>query len=149
MALLLETPPIIWFLIGLALLLAELVLPGLIVIFFGVGAWLTALAFLIFDLSFNAQLIVFMLSSVFSLLLFRKSLQKRWWEKRHSVNELTDEFLGRTCSVTVPILPGPAGGKVNFKGTTWKALANVEIPAGETVRIIGKDSIVLLVEPVL
>jgi membrane protein implicated in regulation of membrane protease activity len=148
MAQLFENPAIIWFLIGLALLLAELVMPGLIVIFFGVGAWVAGLAFLVFDLSFNSQLVVFMVTSLLSLLLFRKSLQQRWWEKRHPVNELTDEFMGRTCQVTVPILPGPGGGKVNFKGTTWKALSNVEIPAGQTVRIIGKDSIILLVEPV-
>lgn len=143
-----ENPAVIWFLIGLALLLAELLLPGLIVLFFGLGAWVAGLAFLIFDLSFNGQLIVFMLASLLSLVLMRRSLQKRWWQKQHPVNELADEFLGRTCQVTVAILPGPGGGKVNFKGTTWKALANEEIPAGQTVRIIGKDSIVLLVEPV-
>jgi inner membrane protein len=148
MAQLFQNPAIIWFLIGLALLLAELALPGLIVIFFGLGAWTAALAFLLFDLSFNGQLIVFMAASLLNLVLLRRSLQQRWWQRRQRGTELTDEFLGRTCSVTVPILPGPGGGKVHFKGTTWKALANVEIPAGETVRIIGKDSIVLLVEPV-
>jgi inner membrane protein len=147
MAQLFENPAIIWFLVGLALLLAELLLPGLIVVFFGVGAWVAGLAFLIFEVSFNGQLIVFILSSMLSLVLFRRSLQKRWWQKQHPVNELADEFLGRSCQVTVPIVPGPTGGKVHFKGTTWKALANMEIPAGQTVRIIGKDSIVLLVEP--
>jgi inner membrane protein len=148
MAQLFENPAIIWFLLGLGLMLGELLLPGLIVIFFGVGAWVAALAFLVFDLSFNGQLTVFILSSLLSLVLFRRSLQKRWWQKQHPVNELADEFLGRTCQVTIPIVPGPGGGKVSFKGTTWKALANEEIPAGQTVRIIGKDSIVLLVEPV-
>jgi membrane protein implicated in regulation of membrane protease activity len=146
---LLENPALFWFLIGLALLLAELAFPGLIVIFFGAGAWITGLVFILFDFSFNGQLIVFILSSILSLVFFRKSLQQRWWQKRYSGNELADEFLGRTCSVTVPILPGPGGGKVYFKGTTWKAVANVEIPAGNTVRIIGKDSIVLLVEPIV
>lgn len=142
-----ENPALIWFMIGLILLLAELALPGLIVVFFGAGAWITALACLFLDISFNSQLILFMVISVLSLVLFRKSLQKHWWQKQHSVNELTDEFLGRTCTVAVDIQPGPAGGKVTFKGTTWKALSTESIPAGETVRIIGKDSIVLLVEP--
>jgi membrane protein implicated in regulation of membrane protease activity len=146
---LIQNPALIWFLLGLALLLAELVLPGLIVIFFGAGAWVAALAFLVFDLSFNGQLIVFMASSLLNLLLLRRSLQQRWWQKRHGMNEITDEFMGRTCTVTTDILPGPAGGKVIFKGTTWKALSNVNVAAGETVRIIGKDSIVLLVEPII
>ena len=145
---LIENAAVIWFLIGLALLLAELAFPGLIVIFFGAGAWITGLGYILFDLSFNGQLIVFIFSSILALVLFRNSLQQRWWQKRYSGNELADEFLGRTCSVIEPILPGPNGGKVYFKGTTWKAVANVEIPAGNTVRIIGKDSIVLLVEPI-
>lgn len=142
-----DNPAIIWFAVGLILLLAELILPGLIVIFFGIGAWITALAFLFFDVSFNSQLLIFILSSVLSLVLLRKSLKNRWWDERSSVNELTDEFMGRTCLVIDTVLPGPVGGKVRFKGTTWKALANVEIQSGETARIIGKDSIVLLVEP--
>lgn len=143
-----ENSALIWFLVGLALLLAELAVPGLILLFFGVGAWVTALVFLAFEISFNVQLLVFLASSILSLVLLRRSLQQRWWQKRHSGNELTDEFLGRTCTVLVAIRPGPTGGKVQFKGTIWKALANVEIPAGQTVRIIGKDSIVLLVEPI-
>ena len=142
-----ENPAIIWFAIGLVLLLAELALPGLIVMFFGLGAWVTALVYLLFDLSFNNQLLVFILSSILSVVILRRSLKNRWWKQRKSVNELADEFMGRTCSVVHTILPGPVGGKVNFKGTTWKALAKVEIRAGETARIIGKDSIVLFVEP--
>lgn len=142
-----ENPAIIWFAIGLILLVAELALPGLIVIFFGLGAWVTALAYLLFDLSFNSQLIVFILSSIFSVVLLRRSLKNRWWKQRKPINELADEFMGRTCSVVYTILPGPVGGKVNFKGTTWKAIAKVEIKVGETARIIGKDSIVLYVEP--
>ena len=142
-----ENPAIIWFVIGLILLLAELALPGLIVIFFGLGAWVTALAYTVFDLSFNSQLLLFIFASLLNIILLRRSLKRRWWKQQQPVNELADEFIGRTCSVINTILPGPIGGKVYFKGTTWKAQAQVEILAGETVRIISKDSIVLFVEP--
>ena len=40
------TAEVIWFLIGVGLLLLELVAPGLIFVFFGIGAWITAAALL-------------------------------------------------------------------------------------------------------
>lgn len=34
---------VIWFVIGLSLFLLEFIFPGLVLIFFGVGAWITAI----------------------------------------------------------------------------------------------------------
>lgn len=64
-----------WFILGIVFLIAELFLPGFIIMFFGVGALITALLtqFGIIS-SFNIQIIVFIASSVISLLTFRK----RW-----------------------------------------------------------------------
>ena len=57
-------PEVIWFLIGIALLVMEFLLPGLIVAFFGAGACVVALICLLTDISLNAQLIIFISSSV-------------------------------------------------------------------------------------
>jgi len=51
----LSDPAVIWFLIGLGLLLLELVLPGLVILFFGAGAWVTALACVLHDFNLNWQ----------------------------------------------------------------------------------------------
>jgi len=147
MAQLFQNPAILWFALGLILLLAELALPGLIVVFFGIGAWLTALAYLFFDLTFNAQLVVFIVTSILNLVLLRRLLLYKWSYPRYSRNELSEEFIGKNCIVTENIIPGPLGGKVSFRGTTWTAKANTLIPAGETVRIRSKESIILFVEP--
>jgi len=58
-------PVLFWFFLGLFLLLAEIFLPVFVIIFFGIGAWVTTLLFL-FGLieSFNIQLVVFLVSSV-------------------------------------------------------------------------------------
>jgi len=142
-----QNPAILWFILGLVFLLAELALPGLIVLFFGVGAWVTALAYLLFDLSFNAQLVVFIGTSVLNLILLRRVVVHKWSYPQYSRNELNDEFIGKNCIVTENIIPGPVGGKVSFRGTTWTAKANIPISAGETVRIRNKESIILFVEP--
>ena len=41
------TPEIIWFLVGLVLLILEFAMPGLIIGFFGVGAWVVAIVCLV------------------------------------------------------------------------------------------------------
>ena len=46
----LQDPAVIWFLVGLGLLLLELALPGLVILFFGAGAWVTALVCAITDI---------------------------------------------------------------------------------------------------
>ena len=51
-------PELIWFIAGLIMLLAEFAMPGLIIFFFGVGAWLVALICLFIDISINIQLII-------------------------------------------------------------------------------------------
>jgi membrane protein implicated in regulation of membrane protease activity len=64
---------LLWFLVGLVLLISELALPGFVIVFFGVGAWITGLLVGVGLLSsFNAQILVFLISSVLTLALFRR-----------------------------------------------------------------------------
>ena len=64
-------PEVIWFIIGLALLISEFILPGVVIIFFGIGAWVTTIFILIFGISLNYQLVVFISTSLLSLALLR------------------------------------------------------------------------------
>src|SRR5688500_1305870 len=67
---------VIWFIIGFLCFLLEFVLPGLILFFFAVGAWIVATLSLFIDMSLNTQLIVFLASSTLAIILFRKSVSK-------------------------------------------------------------------------
>jgi membrane protein implicated in regulation of membrane protease activity len=60
---------IVWFLIGLGLVLAELAVPGIILVFIGVAAWIVAILDWCGVESFSIQLWVFGLVSV-GLLVF-------------------------------------------------------------------------------
>ncbi len=135
---------VIWFIIGFALFLLEFVLPGLILFFFAVGAWIVAILSLFFDLSINAQLIIFLVSSILTTLLFRKGVKKIILARKHS-SEIEDEFLGKTGKAETYISPGK-NGKVDFKGTSWDARSEDIIEPGENVTIIGNDSILLIVK---
>ena len=135
---------VIWFIIGFSCFLLEFVLPGLILFFFAVGAWIVAILSLFIDMSLNTQIVVFLGSSLLTILLFRKWVKQIIWTKKHST-ELEDEFLGKTGKALTYIGPGQ-NGKVDFKGTTWDARSEDSIEMGDNVIIIGNDSILLIVK---
>lgn len=138
---------VIWFIIGFVLFLLEFVIPGLIVFFFGVGAWIVAILTLFFDLSINVQLIIFVVSSALTIVLLRKWIKRIIYGKHHSRELLEDEFMGRTARAISSISPGE-NGKVDFKGTTWPAASGDYINEGENVTIVGNESILLIVKKI-
>ncbi len=140
-------PELIWFLIGFVLFLLELVLPGFVIFFFGVGAWITALLCLVANPGINLQVIVFAVTSVLALAALRKMLQQRFLFARDNLSEsVEDEFSGKEAVAVTDIIPGKKG-KVDFKGTTWNAEADSEIAEGQTVIIKNKENFKLFVEP--
>ena len=106
---------VIWFIAGFIFFLLEFAVPGLILFFFAVGAWIVAILSLFYDFSLNTQLSIFLVSSVLTILLFRRWVRKIIWAKKLPT-ELEDEFIGKTGKAETPIGPD-RNGKVNFKGT--------------------------------
>ena len=141
-------PEVIWFLVGLALLILEFAMPGLIIFFFGVGACIVAVVCLVTEISINVQLIIFIGASVLSLLLLRKWLKGVFLGhtvSKQNLKENLEEFIGQRAVVIERIVP-KAGGKVEFHGTNWTAQADQEIAEGTVVEIIGKDNLTFKVK---
>lgn len=140
-------PELFWFFIGLGLLLAELVIPGFFIIFFGIGAWITALVCLIWEPSVNLQMIIFAGTSILALLGLRKMIQKRLFYKTEGDSAgIEDEFTGKEA-VAATDFGQDLTGKVHFKGTTWMAESKFPIREGQRIIIIRKDNMKLIVEP--
>lgn len=140
-------PELVWFILGLILLLMELVLPGFVIFFFGVGAWITALVCLISSPGINLQVIIFTITSILALLAFRRMIQNKFiYNKDDRSVEVEDEFTGKEAVASVNFGPGKKG-KVEFKGTSWKAESESEIQAGQAVIISRKEDFTLTVEP--
>lgn len=144
----LSRPELVWFIIGLALFLLELVIPGFVIFFFGIGAWITALLCLIAEPDINVQVIVFAIASVASLFAFRRMIRRKFfYDKNAQSEEVEDEFTGKEAIATVNFGEDKQG-KVEFKGTTWKAESQSPVVTGQRVRIINKENIKLIVEPI-
>ena len=140
-------PELVWFILGLILLLAELVLPGFVIFFFGVGAWITALVCLFFNPGINLQVVIFAVTSVIVLLIFRKMIRNKFIYNKNDISgEIEDEFTGKEA-VAVADFGADKTGKVEFKGTSWKAELKSEIVAGQKVIIQEKDNFKLIVKP--
>ena len=143
----LREPATIWFLLGLVFLLSEFVLPGLIILFFGIGCWVTSATLLVVpDLSFNFQLIIFLISSLLSLALLRSTLKKWLGNKEKNMEGELEEYVNKNCIAESDIIP-EIGGKVSFKGTAWTAHSNTKIKKGDTVVIKEVEGISFIVEP--
>jgi membrane protein implicated in regulation of membrane protease activity len=141
-------PEVIWFLVGLVLLLMEFAIPGLIVFFFGVGAWIVAVVCLFTEVSLNWQLGIFIGSSVLSLVLLRSWVKGIFLGHVTGKQDLTEElkdFVGERAVVKEAITP-KRPGKVELHGTNWEAEADVAIPEGADVEIVGKDNLTLKVK---
>ena len=92
----LSDPAVIWFLVGLGLLLLELALPGLVILFFGAGAWVTALVCAFTDINLNWQILIFLVASLLGLVLLRKYLKKRFFGRTDKeIDDQLEEFIGR------------------------------------------------------
>ena len=142
------SPIIIWFVVGLVLILMEFIIPGLVIVFFGLGAWVAAIFVSIFPLmAFWVQMMIFTVFAVASLVLLRRTLKKRFFSNQEDAeSEGLDDYIGQKAVVEKAIKNGE--GKILFKGVSWSAYAEEDIPEGTKVTIIDKDSIKLKVKTI-
>lgn len=142
------TSALYWFITGVMLLLLEMAVPGFILFFFGVGAWVTALLSWLMPLGISSQILIFTVSSVVSLLTLRRLVQRTFIGDSVSTDD-PDELAEKGAHVEVveEIIP-PAEGKVKYSGTTWRAVSDTSLRAGALAEIVAQDGLVMKVKGV-
>lgn len=140
---------LVWLSVGLALIVLEPLIPGLVVIFLGFGALLTALLVFLGVLpGMTGQIFFWLISSGVMIALLREQVRKIFpsLEKREGSDET--DYLDREVEV-VSIVDGTSDrGRVRFMGTTWKARCQdpgEQIPVGSYAKIAGRDNLTLIV----
>lgn len=138
----------IWFIAGLVLVLMEFVAPGVIAVFFGVGAWVVSLALWLGVIeSVPMQCTVFGASSLLLLFLLRRYVTT--WFVGGTLNQggnVDEEFVGKRVLVVQAIGGGEDGGKVELKGAEWTAYSKDPLEAGSHAVVVERDGINLIVE---
>lgn len=144
--------PLIWFAIGLVCVGLEIVMPGFVIFWLGVGGLLTSLGVFIGLIpagSAEFQWAFFFISSLLFLVLWHFYF-KRFF-KQDVVDETRDptisELSGRVVKAILGDIPGEVELHTYYHGIKrWQAEAGTTIDEGEEVRVIEARGIRLFVE---
>ena len=131
---------LIWIIIAVIFIVAELLTGSFILIFFGIGAVVSGLCALWFGTNFAWQLVIFVAVSIITLVFLRKLSIKTF---RGKINKFEDDYhnsiVGKTAVVSKDIVP-PAVGEVKYSGSFWPAVSDMAIQAGQTVEIAARNN---------
>ena len=137
---------VFWLIAMVVLLIIEAVVPGLISIWFALGA-LAALIAALFHAPFWLQLTWFLVVSILTLILTRPFVKKYVNNRVTPTN--ADMVIGKDAVVTEPINNLQEKGAVRLDGKIWSARmadesAGAEV--GETVRILRIEGVKVIVD---
>ena len=140
----------IWFLLGLILVLSEFAVPGVILVFFGVGAWVVATStYFGITGSLESQVLLFSITSIALLIFLRKWIKGKFYGHVSDEQDLTqnlNEFIGKEVLVKNDVIPGEPGGKVEFKGADWSAVSDEYIQNGKLATITERNGLTLKIK---
>lgn len=141
------TPGLVWLIAALALGGAELIVPGVFLVFLAFAAAVVGVFLMLFpDLPLWAQFLAFAAWSVIAVLVGR-----RWYADNRPestdplLNDRVARLLGEVVTVTQAIDGGR--GRVRVGDGEWLAIG-ADVPAGTRVRVTGVRDTALIVEPI-
>ena len=143
----LELGPWGWWALGLVLLAAEVVAPGMFLVWIGIAAILTgAVSLLLWEASFwvwQVQLVFFALLAVVAVFVGRRLLAGSDASAEPLLNQRGARLIGRTAVLEKPITEGR--GRIRLDDTTW-TVSGPDLPAGARVKVTGSSGGRLTVE---
>jgi len=130
-----------WIVGGIVLVLAELAIPSFFIVWFGLGALLTGLLTLAFDLSVTAQLATWTLASLAMVGLWFRVFKQSF--VKTLVGTADGEVIGEIGLLVSAVAPFERG-KVRFQrpvlgSEEWVCLADAAIAAGERVKVVAVE----------
>lgn len=143
---LLAVPGLAWLILAAVLAIAELLAPGIFLVFIAAGAAVTGIVTLLvpaFDLVF--EVFLFAAASAAAV-----AIGRRWYRQNPVpsedplLNDRVARLIGQVVTVVEPIVSGQ--GRVKVGDGEWLA-SGPDAPAGAQVRIIGGRGGSLDVEP--
>ena len=141
----------LWLSSGIFFTAIEFLVPGLVMVFVGLGALTVALGMYFGYIDDNVQqFITFFLSSIIYLLTLR-FLVLRFVPsvtRKENIDE-DEEVMGSIVEIVADINSGEFG-RVEHSGSSWQARAEGDqtILKGEKVKIIGRDNITWIVQKI-
>ena len=135
----------VWIAVGFVLAAAEILVPGVFLIWLAGAALLTGLIVLIFPIGVPLQVVVFAVLAIAAVFIGRNYLRANPVEEVDpKMNRRGMRLAGEIAVVTSAIDGGI--GRVKHGDSEWLA-KGCDAAVGDKVRISGSDGAVLVVEP--
>lgn len=144
-----ELGPWNWMVLGFVLLAAEILVPGVFLLWIGIAALLTgALSLQLWSLeiwSWQLQVLVFLLLSLAAVLVGKRLMDRTADEETDQplLNRRAKQLVGRTAVLEEPITNG--FGRIRLGDTTWR-VEGPDLPVGSRVRVKAAHDAQLVVE---
>ncbi len=134
-----------WFAFAVFLLTVEVLAPGMYFLWMAQASLITGVLFFLYPaMNWELQLFWFSIFSIIGVMVARRFFKSHYIESDQPLlNKRTSQFIGRVFTLEQPIVNGR--GKIKIDDSIWKA-KGIDCPAGTCVRVIGAESVVLLVE---
>lgn len=141
----------LWLGSGIFLMAIEFLIPGLVMVFVGLGALTVALGMHLGHIDgVLQQFITFFISSIIYLLTLRFLVLRfvPTVTRKENIDE-DEEVMGSIVEIVADINSGEFG-RVEHSGSSWQARAEGDqtILKGEQVKIIGRDNITWIVQKI-
>ena len=140
----------LWLLGGIILLASELLLPGLVAMFLGLGAMVVALLRWLGLIDSLAYSFTAWFVSSLAFIIFLRSTLQRCVPSETSFTPLEEDtdLFGAVAEVVETVSPSHSDGRISFRGTTWPATSDAaEIPTGGKVTILFRENLGWRVQP--
>lgn len=134
---------LLWFVVGIIALIAEINTVELVSIWFVIGAFVTMIVSAFVPTNYVVQGVTFIAVTLLSLIILRPWLSKKFGKKKTEVDSI-NTMVGYKGEASTDI--NSKSGKVVVNGTTWSAVSDDEIKQGESVVVVSENNITLKVE---
>ena len=134
-----------WWVFGIVLIILELFVSGFFFMWLGIAAGVVGLLmWLMPDIKWEYQWLIFALFSVVSIFLWRIFAGKHPVESDHpTLNRRGEQYVGRHFTLAEPIANGI--GKIKVDDSMWK-IAGDDCPVGSKIKVVEADGALLKVE---
>jgi membrane protein implicated in regulation of membrane protease activity len=135
-----------WAVLGICLMVVELIFPTMVLVWFGLGALLVALAHFVFpDLELIPKLLIWIISSIAFVVLWFKVFKPA--HHKTLIGRSSAQAIGEVGLLVSDIEPFRKA-QVRFQtplfgSDVWECVADEAIKAGERVKIVSVDGSIL------
>lgn len=131
-----------WVLAGLVLAGAEIVVPGVFLIWLGLAALGTGLATALVPMPWQGQTLLLAVLALALVGIASRLHRRDVLRRAGGLNRADRGLIGREGVLTEPIEQG--AGRIRFDDTLWR-VAGPDLPAGTRVRVTGVEGTILRV----